>query len=181
MTEVDANFGSMFDNISDGSDSDDDIDTSLDINKQIVEPFHEMLRERSNNNDDALHSPEWTQARNIKLLESMLSLQNPEISQSMVDFLLQVCISKSSAQQYATLVSERQKRRAELRDIILVASLLAPRHNTRRFYPRFRSLFEQPFPLVAIALLSGGPYGMIEYAVWLPLRVFEQRTTTVSC
>ena len=28
--------------------------------------------------------------------------------------------------------------------------------------------------LVAISSLSGAPYGVIEYAVWMPLRVFEQ-------
>ena len=38
-----------------------------------------------------------------------------------------------------------------------------PRNNTRRFAPRS---------------ISGAPYGVFDFAVWLPIRVFGQRTTT---
>jgi len=86
----------MFENIDSGSDSDDSLDLSHDISSQIAEPFASLQVSLSNASEEenALHSKEWVEERNKKLIESMLGLENPEINQGMVDFLLQVRKSK---------------------------------------------------------------------------------------
>tara|TARA_B110000971_G_C19890886_1_gene445241 strand:+ start:37 stop:966 length:930 start_codon:yes stop_codon:yes gene_type:complete len=111
-----------FDDDDDDDNSDDDdsppsspLNSSLQINAELSEPFTEMMQSALNEDDshDAFHSQTWKNERNTKLIREMLSLSDPRITDTMRGFLTSEGVTEILM---AFIVNTGEARRPQIKD-----------------------------------------------------------------